>query len=215
MIQEPKQKKSKSGLALPSFSPNARKLMVLAIAIVTMALVLSLIVMPFYTAVQRGANGVEQKSEIRAIDIFQNKDSILSGNFAFSGDDFTLESLIVFIAVVVLWAIGVCLIFSAVRKYAETESRYYSAMQKVLLYACLVCGSFYLASVILSTIKNILFSVYCEGNNGFQFWCCFALAIAFAYLTRMITFAPEKPKPKKVSKGARIEIFTYAIIDSW
>lgn len=212
MTQESKQKKSKSGLTVPSISPDARKLTVLAIAIVTMMLVLSLIVMPFYTAVQRGANGIEHKSEIRAIDIFQNKDSILNGNFTFSGDEFTLESLVVFIAVVVLWAIGVCMIFAAARKYTEEEARYYSAIQKVLLYACLVCGSFYLASVILSTIKNTFFSVYCEGNNGFQFWCCFALAIVFAFLTRLITFAPEKPKPKKVSTGARIEIFIYAII---
>ncbi len=200
-------------ITIPAFSDRTRRLTALSIGIVSVILIFSLLFAPFYNATYFDEYGDKEKSTVRAIDILRSRDISADGDISTAGDLFTLESLILFIAVCLLGAVGACLIFGAVRKYSDSDTRFFGAVQTVFLYSTFVCGAFYLASILFSAIRNAgSASVHYEFSSGTRFWLCFILAAYFAYLTRKITFTEETPKPKNIALGARIELFFYGMI---
>ena len=202
-------------ITIPAFSERGRKLTVLGIGIFSVIMILSLIFAPFYTTTFFDEYGDKVHSTIRAVDILRTRDISPDGDISLAGDLFSLESLIIFIAVIMLTVVGAGLLFAAARRYSDTDVKFYSAIQTVLFYSTLVCGIFYFASLLLSAIRNAgTATAHYECTGGFQFWICFVCAIIFAYLTRLVTFSEEAPKPKTVSVGARIELFFYAMIIS-
>ena len=199
-------------ITIPTFSERTRKLTALAIGVLCVFLIVTLLFAPFYKTTSFDEYGDKVKSTVRAVDIFRTRDISPDGDVSTAGDLFTLESLIIFIAVVALAVVGAGLVFACARRLADTETRFYGSVQNVIFYSTVVCGLFYLVSLILAAIRNAgTASAHYDASNGTQFWLCFVLAVLFAYLTRSITFTEEAPKPKNISVGARIELFFYAM----
>lgn len=212
MTQNPNNNASRT-ITIPAFSERARKLTSLFIAAVSVFLIFTLLFAPFYKTTSFDEYGDKVKTAVRGVDIFRTRDISPEGDVSVEGDLFTIESLIIFIAVVALSVVGVGLIFGALRRLSDTDAHFYGAIQNVIFYATLVCGIFYLVSLVLSAIRNAgTATAHYDATNGFQFWLCFAIAVAFAFLTRAISFSEETPKPKTVSVGARIELFFYSMI---
>ena len=212
MTQNPNNNASRT-ITIPAFSERARKLTSLFIAAVSVFLIFTLLFAPFYKTTSFDEYGDKIKTTVRGVDIFRTRDISPEGDVSVEGDLFTIESLIIFIAVVALSVVGVGLIFGALRRLSDTDAHFYGALQNVIFYATLVCGIFYLVSLVLSAIRNAgTATAHYDAANGFQFWLCFAIAVAFAFLTRAISFSDEAPKPKTVSVGARIELFFYSMI---
>ncbi len=202
-------------ITIPTFSDRTRRLTVLSLGIVSVILIFSLLFAPFYNATYFDEYGDKEHSAVRAIDILRSRDISKDGDIALEGDLFTLESLIIFIAVCLLGIVGVCLLFGVARKYSDTDVKFFASVQTVLLYSTFVNGSFYLTSILFSAIRNAgSATVHYEFSSGIGFWLCFAEAVYFAYLTRLVTFSEEAPKPKNISVGARIELFFYGTIVS-
>jgi hypothetical protein len=200
-------------ITIPAFSERVRKLTTLAIGAVSVFLIFTLLFAPFYKTTSFDEYGDKVHSTVRAIDIFRTRDISPDGDISIAGDLFTIESLVLFIAIVALCVVGAGLVFAAARRLADTETHFYGSVQNVIFYSTLVCGLYYLSSLILSAIRNAgTATSHYAASRGAQFWLCFAIAIIFAYLTRAITFTEEAPKPKNISVGARIELFFYALV---
>ena len=73
-----------------------------------------------------GCNEMKPKKEL--VRVVKGPD----GDISLSGDLFTLESLIIFIAVVALAVVGAGLVFACARRLADTETRFYGSVQSAL-----------------------------------------------------------------------------------
>jgi len=215
MTQNRKDNNAGKTITIPAFSDRTRRLTVLALSVVSVLLVFTLLFAPFYNATYFDEYGDKQQGAIRGIDILKSRKISADGDISLEGDLFTLESLIIFIAVCLLSVVGVCLLFSAIRHYSDTDIKFFGAVQTVLVYSTFVNGAFYLTSILFSAIRNAgSATVHYDFYSGFGFWLCFALTIYFAYLTRLVSFTEEAPKPKNISVGARLELFFYGAIIS-
>lgn len=196
-------------------SDRPRKLAALAIGLVSILLIFAMLITPFYKSVYYDSDGDKHNSTVRAWDIFKTRNISPTKGSSSTGNLFTLEALILFIAISVLGTIGVALLFGLIKNYFNSDAKYYKSVQTIVFYSTFVNGLFYLSSIIFCAIKNAASTTSQYGfNSGLGFWFLVAVAIFFAFLTRNISFAEIAPKPGKIVLGARIELFCYATLIS-
>ncbi len=202
-------------ITIPVFTDRARKLTALAISIISVFLIFSLLFSPFYNVTFYDEDGDRAQSKVTALDILKTRDISPNGDIETAGDLFTVEALIIFIAVILLGVLGACLLFGIVRSYSAPDAKFYGSAQTVILYSTFITGAFFLASVLFSSIRNAGSAVsHYDATAGVPFWLCTALTVYFAFLTRHITASENSPKPKNIAVGARIELFFYATVIS-
>ncbi len=200
-------------ITIPPFTDRSRRLTVLGLCILSLILVFSLMVTPFYKISYYDIDGDLVESVVKGTDIFNERDISQYGDISLEGDLFTIEALIIFIAVVLLGILGACLVFGVARGYSAPDIKFFGSAQTVVIYTVFVTGAFYLASVLFSCIRNAGSATsQFEHTFGLPLWIAVAIAVFFAFLTRNITLIEENPKPKHTSTGARIELFFYAAV---
>ncbi len=199
-------------ITLPAFDDRTRRLTVIGLCILSIVLIFSLIGTRFYTITYYDVNGRLVETIVKGSDIFNTRDIVFGGSIEDAGDLFTVEALVIFIGVIILGVIAACLAFLVVRRYGADDMRFFSSVQTVLIYTAFVTGTYYVASILFSCIRNAGSTTsQFEHTSGWQLWLSAAIAIWFAYITRKINMNEEQPKPKNIAFGARFELFVYAV----
>ena len=197
-------------ITLPAFDENTRKKALICIGIMSVILIFSLLWAPFYrTAAVSTAVSITD-GKICAWDIF-NKRDINFGSSIMIGDLFTVESIVLFGAIIALGAVAAYLLFFAARKYSDEDSKFVGAIQNLVIFADFTTASFLVASIVASAIRNAASTTtHYKPSGGFAFWVCVALTVIFAVLTRNTLSAEKVKKPKNIARGARLELFIYS-----
>lgn len=197
-------------ITLPAFDENTRKKALICIGIMSVILIFSLLWAPFYrTAAVSTAVSITD-GKICAWDIF-NKRDINFGSSIMIGDLFTVESIVLFGAIIALGAVAAYLLFSAARKYSAEDGKFVGSIQHLIVFADFTTASFLVASIVASAIRNAASTTtHYKPSGGFAFWVCVALTVIFAVLTRNTLSAEKVKKPKNIARGARLELFIYS-----
>ncbi len=202
-------------ITIPAFTERTRRLAVIGLCVLSLVLIFSLMTAPFYTVTYYDMDGDKVDSVVRGWDIFNTRDITSSVDPNGAGDLYTIEALIVFIAVCMLLILGACLFFGLLRRYSADDNKFFGSAQTILIYAVFVTGVFYLTSVLFSSIRNAGSATsHFEHSAGLPFWFAAASIVYFAFITRSITLSSESPKPKNISTGARVELFFYGTVIS-
>lgn len=197
-------------ITLPAFDENTRKKALICIGIISVILIFSLLWAPFYRTAAVGTDVSISEGRISAFDIF-NKRDINFGSSIMIGDLFTVESIVLFVAIIALGAVAAYLLFSAARKYSDEDSKFVGAVQNLIVFADFTTASFLVASIVASAIRNAASTTtHYKPSGGFAFWVCVALTVIFAVLTRNTLSAEKVKKPKNIARGARLELFIYS-----
>lgn len=200
-------------IVIPAFTDRTRRLTALAISFISVFLIFSLLFSPFYRVTYFDDEGDTAETRVTALDILREREISQDGNILQMGDLFTVEALVLFIAIVLLGVMGACLLFGIGRSYSAPDAKFYGSAQTLIVYAFFVTGAFLLASVLFSSIRNAGSAVsHYEPTAGVPFWLCALIAVYFAYLTRNITASESSPKPKNIAAGARLELFLYGTV---
>lgn len=200
-------------IVIPAFTDRTRRLTALAISFISVFLIFSLLFSPFYRVTYFDDEGDTAETRVTALDILREREISQDGNILQMGDLFTVEALVLFIAIVLLGVMGACLLFGIGRSYSAADAKFYGSAQTLIVYASFVTGAFLLASVLFSSIRNAGSAVsHYEPTAGVPFWLCALIAVYFAYLTRNITASESAPKPKNIAAGARLELFLYGTV---
>lgn len=198
-------------ITLPAFNENTRKRSILALGIISVILIFSLLFAPFYRTTVVDSNVSFSEGRVRALDILNKRVLTPNGSISDSGDLFTVEALVLFIAIILLGAIAAYFLFVAARKYSDEEGKFVGALQNLIVYADFVTAAFFIASIVASAIRNAAStSTHYKPSGGFAFWLCVVMTVIFAVLTRDTLSAERVKKPKNIAKGARIELFIYS-----
>ena len=206
--------KQKSGrtITLPAFDENTRKKSLIALGCISVILIFSLLFAPFYRTTVVDSNVSITEGRVRALDILNKRVLTPNGSVSESGDLFTVESLVLFITIIMLGAVSAYLLFAAARKYSAEDGKFVGAMQTLIVYADFVTAAFFIASIVASAIRNAAStSTHYKPSGGFAFWICAVTTVIFAVWTRDMLSAEKVKKPKNIAKGARIELFVYSI----
>ncbi len=202
-------------ITIPAFTDRARRLTVLGLCILSLILIFSLLLVPFYNVTYYDSDGDLVGSAVRGWDIFNTRDISDVVDIELAGDLYTVEALMIFIAVCLLLIIGGCLIFGVARNYSAPDNKFFGSAQSLLIYSVFITGAFYLTSILFSSIRNAgSADSHFEHSSGLPFWVCAVSVIYFAFLTRGITISADAPKPKNIALGARVELFIYSLVVS-
>lgn len=202
-------------ITIPAFTDRTRRLTALMICIVSVLLTFSLLFSPFYKVTFFDESGNTAEAKVTALDILREREISPYGDILLEGDLYTVEALVLFIAIVLLGVLGACLTFGTARSYSASDTKFYGSAQTVIFYSSFTTGAFYLASVIFSSIRNAGSAVsHYDASVGVPFWLTVLLAVYFAFLTRNITASESAPKPKNIANGARFELFVYGLMIS-
>lgn len=197
-------------ITLPAFDENTRKKALICIGIISVILIFSLLWAPFYRTAAVGTDVSISEGRISAFDIF-NKRDINFGSSIMIGDLFTVESIVLFVAIIALGAVAAYLLFFAARKYSDEDSKFVGAVQNLIVFADFTTAAFLVASIVASAIRNAASTTtHYKPSGGFAFWVCVALTVIFAVLTRNTLSAEKVKKPKNIARGARLELFIYS-----
>ena len=199
-------------ITLPAFDDNIRKKTLVWLGIISVILIFSLLWAPFYRTSAVGTDVSITESRIRAWDIFNKRAPGFSISSSINvGDLFTVESIVLFGAIIALGAVAAYLLFFAARKYSAEDGKFVGAMQNLIVFADFTTAAFLVASIVASAIRNAASTTtHYTPSSGFAFWICIVMTVVFAVLTRN-TLSAEKPqKPKNIAKGARFELFLYS-----
>ena len=197
-------------ITLPAFDENTRKKTLLGFGIISVILIFSLLFAPFYRTAALGADISVTEGVVRALDVFNQREPDPTNSAILVGDLFTVESLVLFITIVLFGAVGAYLIFAAARKYSDEDGKFVALLQKLIVYADCVSAAFLLASIVASAIRNAAsYTTHYQPSGGFAFWACAVITVAFAVLTRNTLSAEKARKPRNIARGARFELFVY------
>lgn len=198
-------------ITLPTFDDNTRKKVQLGLGCISVILIFTLLFAPFYRTTVVDSNVSFTEGRVRALDILNKRVLTPNGNLSDSGDLFTVEALVLFVSIIVLGAIAACLLFLAARKYSDEEGKFVGALQSLLVYADFVTATFFIASIVASSIRNAASTTTnYKPSGGFAFWVCIVMTFLFAVLARNTLSAEKVKKPKNFAKGARLELFIYS-----
>ncbi len=200
-------------ITLPAFNDKMRKQILIALGIISVILIFSLLWAPFYRTTAVNSNVSFTEGRVRAFDIFNKRDlkPTLNNVVVDPGDLFTVEALVLFIAIIIIGAVSAYLLFSAVRKYSAEDGKFVGALQTLLVYADFVTAAFFISSIVASAIRNAASSTtHYKPSSGFAFWICAVMTVLFAILARNTLSAEKVKKPKNIARGARFELFIYS-----
>lgn len=206
-------RKSNTGrtITLPAFDENTRKKALISLGIISVILIFSLLWAPFYRTTVVDSNVSFTEGRVRAFDIFNKRVLTPNGSVATSGDLFTVEALVLFIAVILTGTVSAYFLFAAARKYSAEDGKFVAALQTLLVYADFVTAAFFIASIVASAIRNAASTTTnYKPSGGFAFWICVLMTVFFAVLTRNTLSAEKVKKPKNIARGARFELFIYS-----
>ncbi len=198
-------------ITLPAFDENTRKKALICLGIISVILIFSLLWTPFYRTTVVDSNVSFTEGRVRAFDIFNKRVLTPNGSVATSGDLFTVEALVLFIAVILTGTVSAYFLFAAARKYSAEDGKFVAALQRLIVYADFVTAAFFIASIVASAIRNAASTTTnYKPSGGFAFWICVAMTIVFAVLTRNTLSEEKVQKPKNIARGARFELFIYS-----
>lgn len=123
-------------------------------------------------------------------------------------DSAAIVNLIVFAVLFVLCSLSLIYFLSGLKSYSRLGTFYAVKAQKVIAVNALITGTYFVAGVVYSTLRNMKGEMYSARVSVIPFLLVAAVAVGFAFVVRGMEQGREDRRTASL-KFARIEFFIY------